>query len=321
MSIHYDRRNKRYRFTFNRVIQGHHHRHSRLLPKGWSQAEADAYDGQETARLYALATGVRKLDPLIVDAVKHYLTDKSHLKSIKTAREHLAATVWAYDGKPMSKLSEVAEAIKADSADLAPATVKQRLALLKAACRWGWRVHKMTENDPTTGMRLPSVRNERHVYMERADMLKACRACRNWDAQIAMRVAFYTGMRLGEVVRAIPDGDSLVLADTKNGERRVVPVHPKIRHLLKRFPLSTPQTYRTVRTRVQSAALAALREIGATFHDLRHSAASEMVNAGVPLFVVGQVLGHVDQRSTKRYAHLKQDTMAAAVGTIGKRRS
>lgn len=56
------------------------------------------------------------------------------------------------------------------------------------------------------------------------------------------------------------------------------------------------------------------------FHDLRHSAASEMSYAGVPLFTVGQVLGHKSPVSTQRYAHLYTDTLATAVGQIGRRR-
>jgi len=56
-------------------------------------------------------------------------------------------------------------------------------------------------------------------------------------------------------------------------------------------------------------------------HDLRHSAASEMVNAGVDLFVVGAVLGHKDGRSTRRYAHLTGATLAEALGAIGVRKT
>ena len=37
------------------------------------------------------------------------------------------------------------------------------------------------------------------------------------------------------------------------------------------------------------------------FHDLRHGAASEMINAGIDLFTVGGVLGHKSVASTKRY--------------------
>ena len=56
-------------------------------------------------------------------------------------------------------------------------------------------------------------------------------------------------------------------------------------------------------------------------HDLRHSAASEMVNEGVDLYTVGVVLGHKDPRSTARYSHHRADTLAAAVGKIGRKSS
>ena len=48
-------------------------------------------------------------------------------------------------------------------------------------------------------------------------------------------------------------------------------------------------------------------------HDLRHSAASFMINAGIDLFAVGKVLGHADHQSTMKYAHLANDTLLAAV--------
>lgn len=54
-------------------------------------------------------------------------------------------------------------------------------------------------------------------------------------------------------------------------------------------------------------------------HDLRHSAASELINAGVDLYTVGRVLGHKDSRSTQRYAHLAVSTLADAIGKIGRR--
>lgn len=56
------------------------------------------------------------------------------------------------------------------------------------------------------------------------------------------------------------------------------------------------------------------------FHDLRHSTASELVNAGVPLHTIGQVLGHLDAQSTARYSHLQVETLASAVDLIGRRK-
>lgn len=322
MPIRWDKRNKAWRFEFDRYIQGCRHRSSRLLPRGWSQAKADAFDRAESGRLYAVAAGIDDADPLIETAVALYLRDKTELKSFQTAAEHLAAIMWAYAGKHMSALAEVASEVNTKrtkargDGNVSDATVKQRLALLKAACRWAWKQHKLTKHDPTQQMQMPGVRNSRHVYRTRAEMLRTARACTNRRARIAIRVAFYTGMRLGEVLRSVPDGDVLVLADSKNGDRRAIPVHPKIRHLLRFLPLTGPKI--TVQ-RATARALKAAGLEGTTFHDLRHSAASEMINAGVELYTVGAVLGHRDARSTKRYSHLNTDVLAAAIGKIGLR--
>jgi integrase len=47
-------------------------------------------------------------------------------------------------------------------------------------------------------------------------------------------------------------------------------------------------------------------------HDLRHSYASNLVNGGVSLYVVQQLLGHTNPQTTQRYAHLEQETLALA---------
>lgn len=317
MSIRWDTRNKRWRWEFDRVVEGRRHRLSRLLPKGWSQTQADAFDRREAARLYALATGIEQRDPLISEAIKLYLADKTGLKSYKQTAEHLAAIAWAYIGKPMSALPDVAQEV-IDTADTAPATVRNRLACLKAAARWAWKRHGLVKTDPGARMPMPVVRNERHVYASRAQMLAICRACTHWQTQVAIRVAFYSGLRLGELYSVEVAGGVLWLANTKNGDRRAVPMHPRIRHLVKHLPLTAPKI--TIQRAWQRArAAAGLPHIH--FHDLRHSAASEMINAGVDLYTVGRVLGHRDGRSTQRYSHLTAETLAAAVGQIGKRRA
>jgi integrase len=317
VSVRWDSRNKRWRFEFDRYHEGRRHRSSKLLPAGWSRAQADAYDRKEGARLSAIASGIAKSEPLIDDAVIHYINDKRHLKSYRSAVEHLGAIAYAYAGRPISDLPAVANEVTAASTG-ASATVRNRLSLLKAACRWAWKKHGLTEHDPTGRMQLPQVKNERHVYATREDMLRICRACSSWDAQIAVRCAFYTGMRLGEIVSARVSEGVFVLDDTKNGEARAIPAHPRIRHLLGRFPLQAKKHT------IQAAFHAARMRVGMrhiNFHDLRHSAASEMVNAGVPLYDVGKILGHRDTRSTQRYSHLTADRLMAAVIQIGRKRA
>ncbi len=220
-----------------------------------------------------------------------------------------------YAGKTLADLPAVA-ALITETADTAPGTVRNRLACLKAAARWAWKKHGLVPHDPTTRMQLPAVNNARHVYIGRADMLRLCRACDHWQAQIAIRVSFYSGMRLGELYAVRPTADALVLLDTKNGDARAIPAHPRIKHLLPMLPLTAPSIT------LQRAFQRARREVGLEhvhLHDLRHSAASEMINAGVPLHTVGKVLGHRDARSTDRYSHLTAATLAAAVRAIGRK--
>ena len=52
------------------------------------------------------------------------------------------------------------------------------------------------------------------------------------------------------------------------------------------------------------------------FHSLRHSYASRLVARGVDLYVVGQLMGHSDLTMTRRYSHLRPDTLQAAVGLL-----
>lgn len=54
------------------------------------------------------------------------------------------------------------------------------------------------------------------------------------------------------------------------------------------------------------------------FHDLRHTFASHLVMAGVPVKVVQELLGHSDLSMTLRYTHLTPETRMEAIETLEK---
>jgi excisionase family DNA binding protein len=84
-------------------------------------------------------------------------------------------------------------------------------------------------------------------------------------------------------------------------------------------PAGVPLTERSRIDYWWRKARAAVELEHATLHDLRHSAASAMVNAGIDLATVGAVLGHKSAASTKRYSHWQTGRLADALATIGRK--
>ncbi|MDR7092291.1 tyrosine-type recombinase/integrase [Hydrogenophaga laconesensis] len=310
-------------YQFDRVINGRRTRANRLLPEGTTRAQALDFDRRETARLFQLATGGDKPEPLIADAVLEYL--QHHAPNLKN-RDDIEAALEIlepfYNGRKMSELAEVAaEYMKVTT--VKPATTKNRLAYLRAACRWAWKKKGMGEHDPAERMILPTVKNARHFYLTREQALRVFRRMGLSWSRDAARVAFYTGWRISMVLSAVPmethSGLFLYIPDSKNDDPQMVPVHQKIEHIVRRhWP---PQVTKWTVSKEVKAALRAEGLGHARLHDLRHSAASEMINNDVDLYTVGKVLGHKSAVSTARYAHLAAGKLAAAVAQIGARNS
>lgn len=319
MPVYYDKTRQRWFYDFSRVIDGRRQRTTKLLPAPWSAKEAEAYGQEQDARLYALATGALVEQPLISKAVRLYLEEVGPtLKNSAKLERDLGLCQAYYKGRRMNELADVVHKYAKDHKHLAPATVRNRMAYLRAACRWAWKSrHKLGDHDPAERVQMPTVSNERHVYLSRAEVLRLCRAMPDLWARACVLAAFYSGMRISEVLRAQVTDRGWLLTDSKNGERRLIPVHPKVAYLARQWP--PPWSVRTIQKRVSEGLKAAGFE-GVHFHDLRHSAASAMINAEVNLYTVGAVLGHKSAQSTQRYAHLASNTLEAAVAKIGGRR-
>lgn len=321
MPIYRDKAKGCWRFEFNRRIAGQRFRVRKRLPKTWDRSKADAFDRAESERLYGIATGVSKPEASIEHAVALYLTERlPELKHGRKTATELALVFPFYRGKPMSALPAVCAAIrKAWTGVFAPATIRNRIRYLTAACRWAWKKHHVCEHNPAERVQVPQVNNERQVYTDRAGMLliaQAANPCR--EARALIRIGFYTGMRLGEILRCEVDRAAglLKLPDTKNGEPRWIPVHPRIRPALRYLPFTLARSTLEKRYRLFRGAVG----MGHLhFHDLRHASAAEMINSGIDLYTVGAVLGHKSTQSTKRYAHLQTATLQAAILKIGRR--
>jgi integrase len=101
------------------------------------------------------------------------------------------------------------------------------------------------------------------------------------------------------------EGDTITIraGNTKTLKTRTIPVVPPLRRHLKSIPLGI--NYEGLKTGFRRAREAAEMP-WVTFHDLRRSCATLMIQAGVDLFVVSKLLGHSSVAVTSaRYAHLQ----------------
>lgn len=196
-----------------------------------------------------------------------------------------------------------------------------------------WKILGVTDN-PTADLTLaPTQHRERFLTAEEVQALRnALREDENQIAAQAIWLLLLTGARRNEITHAKWEyidwqRKTLLVPLSKSGKPRLISLNPPALALLKTiapvpgnpFIFPSPITgepspslhYPWVRIR-DRAGLKDMR-----LHDLRHSFASFLVNNGQSLYVVQQLLGHTQVRTTQRYAHLAQETLAQAVELAG----
>ena len=178
----------------------------------------------------------------------------------------------------------------------------------------------------------PDVQRSRYLSKEEAArLLASIRADENQIAAKAIMLLFLTGARRNEVTQAEWsyidwERNTLLVPRSKNGQARCIQLNTAAIELLKSVPRtdSNPYIFPAATTgrpmpylffpwdRIRKrAGLTDLR-----LHDLRHSFASFLVNKDKKLYVVQELLGHKNYRTTQRYAHLSRATLETAAEAV-----
>lgn len=223
------------------------------------------------------------------------------------------------------------------------ATVNRYLAALShcftiAVNKWEWLEHSpmrkvMKSSEPRGRVRYLSAD-------ERARLLLACKACGNPYLYPVVVLALSTGMRQGEIMGLTWDAVDLVkgriiLQTTKNGERRTVTLAGHALELLKEHGkvrrIDSPFLFPSKETRPQKpqkpmdlrtpwrTVLAKTGIPDFHFHDLRHSAASELAMNGASLAEIMQFLGHKSPQMAMRYTHLSESHTSKVVTAMNEK--
>jgi len=213
---------------------------------------------------------------------------------------------------------------------LAPKTVNNHLGVLsrmyRSAVEWGY-----LERNPVTGIGLLKLPPQEFAFWDTAQSERFLSVLQTTepDHYLFFLTALRTGMRMGELVALEWSNVDLVRGRVhvrwsvhrgdrtgpKNGRGRSIPLSPRLAEALATrrgggvsplvFPdrrggyLTRDKVKRPMWRATERAHLPRIR-----FHDLRHSFASQLVMAGVPLVAVQQYLGHAGMAMTLRYSHL-----------------
>jgi len=220
------------------------------------------------------------------------------------------------------RLSEMKQKLGKDKS---PATVNRYLAALShaftmAANEWEWM-----DDNPMRKVKRPKEPRGRVRYLldeERERLLNACEQSDVKEMLPIVLLAISTGMRQGEILNLKwQDVDfekgRCILHNTKNGERRSVPLVGQAKKELLRwnkvrkintdlvFSGKNPRTPIFIRKPWLDTAKAAELE-DFRFHDLRHTAASYLAMSGASLAEIAEILGHKTLSMVRRYAHLSE---------------
>lgn len=146
-----------------------------------------------------------------------------------------------------------------------------------------------------------------------------------------IRFALNTAMRKGEILgltwKCVNFGErKITLIETKNGKKRYIPINSVVLEILKEeqnrscceyvFYNSATQTRYSDLKRAFNSVCKKANISNFRFHDLRHTAATRMVAAGVPITTVKDILGHSDIHTTMRYSHAITEYSLNAMETL-----
>ena len=294
----------------------------RILPQGTSAGDAKQLEADLRAAIGHQRKPSIPGDPPMTAILGGYLEYAKTLRSPDTAIHHANRLGrWAEQYRASQARECAAHVLRDMHGHYAPATINRSLGALKKALSLAWERNLTPENYGLRVKRVPE-NNLRDMTLN-MEQVKHLAECASDKVAAAIWIAIFTGCRRGEILALTKDdigAESITIraGNTKTLKTRTVPIAPPLRRYLKAIPLGI--TFEGLKTGFRRAREAAEMP-WVTFHDLRRSCATLMIEAGVDLFVVSKLLGHSSVAVTQaRYAHLQVDAIRAGmVKTFGSR--
>jgi site-specific recombinase XerD len=206
-----------------------------------------------------------------------------------------------------------------------PASIARRLSCLSKFYDYGIKDAELLEHSPVANVRRPKVSDDSSTVGLTAEELdRLLTAAEEHDPRSAALVSLlvYNGLRIAEVLACDIEhfshqrGHRVLRIVRKGGKASTEPLSPIVLYALEAYlgdrtsgpiflnvdgsaRLSYSIAYKLIRRLATRAGIAGAARISP--HSLRHSFATELLAAGVPLQHVQDAMGHADPRTTRAY--------------------
>ncbi len=292
--------------------------------------------------------GMKGLHQTRCSANAHILPSLGGVVVAKLTRGRIEAWLANLAASPKRKRSKigaqepaVAAAPKTDEEKRARKDTANRvLSVLKAALN-----HALHRNRVTNGTAWQEVKSYRNVtsarlrFLTPQEQVRLVNVCPP-DFRRLVRAALFTGARYGELCRMLvkdfnSKAGTILVAESKSGKPRQIVLTAEAKTwfvsetagrpagdllftrsgVARRKRQEVGEAWgKSDQARFMTVACEAARLDPLSFHELRHSYASILVNKGVPLAYIAAQLGHSDTRMVeKHYGHLAPNAMAQAI--------
>jgi integrase len=202
--------------------------------------------------------------------------------------------------------------------------------ILNVALGQGW----ILKNPFSMGKSLinPGDEKPRERILSKEEEEKLLAICTDWKAHLKpiIIMALDTGMRRGEMFSLkwsdidFKNGIITIQAfNTKTMRERQVAMTDRLIEILvpMREIAENEDLVFGIKTNAKTSFNKAMKEVGLSgvrFHDLRHTHASRLVSANIPLSEVGRALGHTQANTTFRYVNSNVETAKRAAVVLNK---
>ena len=254
---------------------------------------------------------------------------------VSVYRTHVAPQIGNLELAAVS-YDDVAQLMRVAATKIKPSTQYRLYVLVRYVFNLAkrWEIAGV-ELNPTDRYTVKQVKQHRERYIDRVEtqrLMSALERSQNPQLKYIVPMLLLTGARKREALDARWQDIDVErrfwrIPFTKSGRERHVPLSDAVLTLLQRVPrydgcdwvFPNPKTlkpYRAIYHSWHTARCAAgLSDV--RMHDLRHSFASFLVNAGCSIYDVQKLLGHSSVNMTQRYSHLSQKRLLSAANAAG----